>query len=146
MLSLKGSFSGHEKIEEILRRLTHFSHQMNVLVFLVAHPFKMKKDEKTGIYEVPDFYSVKGSSAFFEMCYHGAVIYRTAFNVMVKVLKVKQNNLGTAGESAYFLYERLSGRYVPCDEEGNEMQGTHRETDWLEQGLELEKNNYNKKQ
>ena len=142
MLSIKGKFSGHEKIEEILRRLTHFSHQMDVLVFLVAHPFKMKKDEKTGIYEVPDFYSVKGSSAFFEMSYHGAVVYRTAFNVMVKILKVKQNNLGTAGECAYFIYERNSGRYIPCDEEGNEKNGTHREKDWLEQALQLENNNY----
>lgn len=142
MLSIKGKFSGHEKIEEILRRLTHFSHQMGILVFLVAHPFKMKKDEKTGVYEVPDFYSVKGSSAFFEMSYHGAVVYRTAFNVMVKILKVKQNNLGTVGECAYFLYERSSGRYIPCDEEGNEKSGTHREKDWLEQALQLEKNNY----
>lgn len=144
MLSIKGKFSGHEKIEEILRRLTHFSHQMGILVFLVAHPFKMKKDEKTGIYEVPDFYSVKGSSAFFEMSYHGLVVYRTAFNVMVKILKVKQNNLGTAGESAYFLYERSSGRYIPCDEDGNELSGSHREKNWLEQAIELENNKYKK--
>ena len=97
MLSIKGKFSGHEKIEEILRRITSFSHQMKVLVILVAHPFKMRKDEKTGLYEVPDFYSVKGSSAFFEMSYHGLVVYRSPGQVMVRVLKVKQNNLGRAG-------------------------------------------------
>ncbi len=142
MLSIKGKFSGHEKIEEILRRITHFSHQMNILVFLVAHPFKMKKDEKTGIYEVPDFYSVKGSSSFFEMSYHGAVVYRTSFNVMVRILKVKQNNLGTKDEEAFFLYEKNSGRYIPCDEDGNEKSGTHRDFDWLEKAIELENNNY----
>lgn len=135
MLSISGKFSGHEKIEEILRRITHFSHQMNVMVFLVAHPFKMKKDEKTGIYEVPDFYSVKGSSAFFEMSYHGAVVYRTDSKVMVKILKVKQNNLGTANECCYFLYDRGSGRYITCDEQGNMQSGTHRETDWLEKAI-----------
>lgn len=144
MMSIKGRFSGHEKIEEILRRLTHFSHQMNVLIFLVAHPFKMKKDEKTGVYEVPDFYSVKGSSAFFEMSYHGAVVYRNGSLVMFKVLKVKQNNLGTTGECVYFMYDRGSGRYIPCDEEGNEHKGTHRHKDWLEKALELEINNYKK--
>jgi len=134
MLSIKGKLGGHEKIEEILRRITHFSHQMNVLVILVAHPFKMKKDEKTGKYEVPDFYSVKGSSAFFEMSYHGLVVYRTGYSptdlVFVKVLKVKQNNLGNTGEKAFFTYEKQSGRYIPCDEEGNEMKGDHREK-WI---------------
>ena len=133
MLSIKGKFSGHEKIEEILRRITHFSHQMGILVFLVAHPFKMKKDEKTGYYEVPDFYSVKGSSAFFEMSYHGLVVYRNPDGtVLVKILKVKQNNLGTAGAECLFTYDKLSGRYIPEDEEGNELSGDHRERNWLE--------------
>lgn len=133
MLSIKGSrFSGHEKIEEILRRITHFSHQMGVMVILVAHPFKMKKDEKTGQYEVPDFYSVKGSSAFFEMSYHGLVVYRNPDNsVMIKVLKVKQNNLGERDGVAFFSYQRDSGRYIPIDEDGNELPGDHRERGWL---------------
>lgn len=132
MLSIKGKFSGHEKIEEILRRLTTFSHQMKVMVILVAHPFKMRKDEKTGNYEVPDFYSVKGSSAFFEMSYHGLVVYRSPGQVLVRVLKVKQNNLGRAGAEVYFDYERGPGRYIPKDEEGNELSGDHRSKDWIE--------------
>src|SRR5690606_9238890 len=110
MLSIKGKFSGHEKIEEILRRLTHFSHQIGVLVVLVAHPFKMKKDEKTGLYEVPDFYSVKGSSAFYEMSYHGLVMHRLPDRVLVKILKVQQSNLGTKDVEVFFEYERGPGR------------------------------------
>lgn len=137
MLSIKGKFSGHEKIEEILRRLTHFSHQMEILVILVAHPFKMKKDDKTGEYEIPDFYSVKGSSAFFEMSYHGLTVYRRADGmVLIKVLKVKQNNLGTTGAEVLFLYEKAPGRYVPVDEDGNELTGDHREQNWLDKALE----------
>ena len=133
MLSIKGKFSGHEKIEEILRRITHFSHQMGILVFLVAHPFKMRVDEKTGQYQVPDFYSVKGSSAFFEMSYHGFVVYRNPDGtVLVKILKVKQNNLGTAGSEVMFVYNKLPGRYIPIDEEANEMSGDHREKNWLD--------------
>lgn len=136
MLSIKGRFSGHEKIEEILRRLTHFSHQMGVLVILVAHPFKMRKDEKSGEYEVPDFYSVKGSSAFFEMSYHGLVVYRTGYQpsdpVFAKPLKLKQNNLGIVGEKVFFIYDKPSGRYIPIDEEGNEISGDHRDKNWLE--------------
>ena len=148
MLSIKGRFSGHEKIEEILRRITQFSHQMDVLVILIAHPFKMKKDEKTGKYEVPDFYSVKGSSAFFEMSYHGLVVYRTGYlptdSVLVKVLKVKQNNLGSAGEECFFSYEKNSGRYIPQDESGNEDKGDHRAIDWLEKAIVKNKQNINK--
>tara|TARA_R110002073_G_scaffold148366_4_gene301515 strand:+ start:17620 stop:19503 length:1884 start_codon:yes stop_codon:yes gene_type:complete len=131
MLSTTGKVSGYEKAEEILRQLTHFSHQMGVLVILVAHPFKMKKDEKTGEYEIPDFYSVKGSSAFFEMSYHGLTIYRTNGMVLVRVLKVKQNNLGDAGADVWFMYDRNSGRYIPCDEDGGELSGDHRDKNWL---------------
>tara|TARA_B110000902_G_scaffold204572_1_gene232739 strand:- start:762 stop:1091 length:330 start_codon:yes stop_codon:yes gene_type:complete len=104
---------------------------MGVLVILVAHPFKMKKDEKTGEYEIPDFYSVKGSSAFFEMSYHGLTIYRTNGMVLVRVLKVKQNNLGNAGADVWMKYDKNSGRYIPCDDDGSEMVGDHRDKNWL---------------
>lgn len=135
MLSIKGKLNGHEKIEEILRRITMFSHQMGIMVILVAHPFKMKKDEKTGLYEIPDFYSVKGSSAFFEMSYHGICVYRRGgiggTEVLVRILKVKQNNLGTAGADVLFSYQRASGRYIPLNDEGSEMAGDHYQKDWF---------------
>lgn len=133
MLSIKSKASGHEKIEQILRTLTQFSHQMDILIILIAHPFKMKKDEKTKEYEVPDFYSVKGSSAFFEMSYHGLVVYRKSDgSVLVKVLKIKQNNLGTTGAEFFFDYHKASGRYIPIDEQGNELAGDHYNKDWIE--------------
>ena len=133
MLSIKSKSNGTEKIEQILRAITQFSHQMGILVILIAHPFKMRKDEKTGQYEIPDFYSVKGSSAFFEMSYHGLVVYRNMDNsVMVRVLKVKQNNLGTTNAEVFLDYHKASGRYIPIDEEGNELSGTHYDKDWLD--------------
>lgn len=136
MLSIKGSrLQGFEKVEEILRKITIFSHQMEVMVILVAHPVKIKKDEKTKMYEVPDFYSVKGSSAFFEMSYHGLVVYREGYlssdKVLVRVLKVKQANLGKTMEEVYLGYDKNSGRYIPLDEDGNEEGGDHRTKDWL---------------
>lgn len=140
MLSLKARLSRQEKIEEILRLITIFSHQMDIMVILVAHPFKMKVDEKTGEYLIPDFYSVKGSSAFFEMSYHGLVIYRRANGtVLVKVLKVKQNNLGIRDAEANFTYDRDSGRYEPLDDSGNEIEGDHRDYDWLEKAIKNKK-------
>jgi hypothetical protein len=136
MLSVKGSrLQGFEKVEDILRKITIFSHQMDVMVILVAHPVKIKKDEKTKMYEVPDFYSVKGSSAFFEMSYHGLVVYREGYlssdKVLVRVLKVKQASLGKTMEEVYLGYDKQCGRYIPLDEEGNEEEGDHRTKDWL---------------
>lgn len=140
MMSIKGKLSTNEKAEEILRRLTHFSHQMGVMVILIAHPFKMKRDETTGQYQVPDFYSVKGSSAFFEMSYHGLTVYRRDDNlVMVKVLKVKQNNLGEREAEVFFEYQRPSGRYTPITEDIIELAGDHRDTDWLSKIFNKEK-------
>lgn len=136
MLSIKGSrLQGSEKVEEILRKITIFSHQMDVLVLLVAHPVKIKKDEKTKQYEIPDFYSVKGSSAFFEMSYHGLVVYREGYlssdKVLVRVLKVKQANLGKTMEEVHLGYDKQSTRYIPLDEDGNEEKGDHRVKNWL---------------
>jgi len=132
MLSIKSRLNGTERIEEILRKITQFSHQMKMMVILIAHPFKMKIDEKTGDYIIPDFYSVKGSSAFFEMSYHGMVVYRKrrSSEMMVRMLKVKQNNMGKKDSEAFFEYDVPSGRYIPMDEEGNELQGDHRQKNW----------------
>ena len=145
MLSIKSRLSSHEKIEEILRLITHFSHQMGVLVILVAHPFKMRKNEETGKYDVPDFYAVKGSSAFFEMSYHGLVVYRNGYqstdSVMVRVLKVKQSNLGKTGEEVYFNYNSNSTRYIPVTSEGNEESGDHHKKDWMSKALDIDKTN-----
>jgi hypothetical protein len=67
------------------------------------------------------------------MSYHGWVVYRKSDgSVMVKILKVKQNNLGTTGAEAYFDYQRSSVRYIQIDEQGNEMSGDHYDKDWLE--------------
>lgn len=142
MLSLKGSkLNGYEKVEEILRKITHFSHQMDVMVILIAHPVKIKKDPKTGAYEIPDFYSVKGSSAFFEMSYHGIVIFRHGYKssdaILARILKVKQSKLGKTMADATFTFDSNSTRYVPIDEEGNVMSGDHASKDWLEKALKL---------
>lgn len=145
MLTIKGRFTGHEKIEEILRRILHFSHQMGILVIDIAHPFKMKRHEKTGVFLIPDFYSVKGTSAFYEMSYHGLVVYlHPDGTAMVKILKVKQNNLGNRDAEVFFNYDRNSGRYIPIDEAGNEEKGDHRDRDWLEKALEIKTKSINR--
>lgn len=73
-------FAGKEGIDQILTRITSFCVQYNVHIFLVAHPTKMKKDEKTNTYEVPDLYSVSGSSDFRNQTHNGLCVYRNFGN------------------------------------------------------------------
>jgi twinkle protein len=68
--------SGKDGIDNILTRLTSFCIQYNVHVFLVAHPTKMKKNEKTNKYDIPDLYSVSGSSDFRNQTHNGLCVYR----------------------------------------------------------------------
>ena len=135
MMSLKtNKASGHEQAEEILKTLTEFSKKHNVYIILVAHPTKMKKGDD-GKYPIPDLYSVKGTSAFWDMSYHGHVVHRHGYDanslVEVKVLKVKQANLGIIGASAFYIYDRESTRYIPVDEKGNELEGDHLDKNWI---------------
>lgn len=123
LINIKTKNGGHEKVNDILQQMVIFCKKYSVSMIVIAHPTKMKKNETTGKFEIPDFYSVKGSSAFYEMAYHGLVVYRDSdldslTPVTVKVLKVKQNNLGERDASAYFRYLRGSGRYVPVDSDG----------------------------
>jgi len=134
LLNLKTRAVGHEKVNEILKLLVHFTKKHKVLMTLVVHPTKMDKDEKTGKYKMPTFYDAKGSSAFFEMCYHGLSLYRDDEDeftpVTVKVLKVKQNNLGTTGSECYFRYLKGSGRYVPVTKDGEDIPGDWNKKNW----------------
>ena len=68
--------NGKDGIDNILTRLTSFCIQYNVHVFLVAHPTKMKKNEKTNKYDIPDLYSVSGSSDFRNQTHNGLCVYR----------------------------------------------------------------------
>ena len=134
LLSVKGKMSGHEKSEEIIRKMVLFCKRLNVGIMLIAHPTKMRKIDGTNDFEVPDLYSVKGTSAFYEMAYHGMVVYRNDeagdYTVMVRILKVKQNNLGVRGGEAYFTYMTGSGRYIPVDSDGIPYHGDHNQKNW----------------
>ena len=108
-----------EQINIVLTKLTHFAQSNNVSIILVAHPTKMKKNENTGIYDVPSLYDVSGSADFRNQTHNGFSIYRswgdedtgtedgTAFYNM----KTKFNFQGEIGASVDFNYCPVNGRY-----------------------------------
>lgn len=110
-------YQGKEGIDAILTKLTAFCQQHQVQLFLVAHPTKMKKNEKTKQYEVPDLYDVSGSSDFRSQTHNGFSVYRNFptedeegstdfFN-----LKTKFSFQGDIGGVVKFRYHVPTGRY-----------------------------------
>lgn len=104
-------------INKTLSRLTMFAQMNNVIIFLIAHPTKMKQNEK-GVYSMPTLYDVSGSADFRNQTHDGYCIYRyfgdneggeektTFVN-----LKTKFQFQGEMGKSVDFEYHLPSGRY-----------------------------------
>jgi twinkle protein len=112
-----------DAINEVLTKITAFAQANDVIVILVAHPTKMKKNDN-GKYEVPTLYDVSGSADFRNQTHDGFSIHRvyedlgngeegcTEFHNM----KTKYKFQGTIGEYVRFKYHLPTGRYY---EEGN---------------------------
>lgn len=101
-----------EEKDEILTRLTSFAQSNSVIVLLVAHPTKMKKDDR-GNYEAPTLYDVSGTSDFRNQAHDGFCVYRdfeedktTFIN-----LKTKMSFQGEIGKRVDFKYHLPTGRY-----------------------------------
>ena len=103
-----------DEINTVLTKLTHFAKSNNVIIFLVAHPTKMKKTD-TGIYDVPTLYDVSGSSDFRNQVHCGFSVYRyfdenprtTFFN-----LKTKYSFQGKIGATEDFKFCEVNGRLM----------------------------------
>jgi len=101
-----------ENIGRILSRLTQFAQQNNVLIIVIAHPTKMKREN--GVYESPTLYDVSGSADFRNQTHDGFCIYRYFENdgyTYFKNLKTKYSFQGDIGAQVDFDYHIPSGRY-----------------------------------
>lgn len=115
----KVEFTGNrperENITRTLSRLTQFAQQNNVLIIVIAHPTKMKKEN--GIYEKPTLYDVSGSADFRNQTHDGYCIYRffdenNTYTTFTNA-KVKYSFQGEIGAVVEFDYHKPSGRYYP---------------------------------
>lgn len=106
-----------EYISVFMDKITTFARINNIILFLVAHPRKMNKDN-TGKHEVPTLYDINGSANFYNKTDFGLTVYRnfqTGFTE-VYIQKVKFKHLGKIG-SFVFSWDKVSGRYFPIIEE-----------------------------
>jgi twinkle protein len=106
-----------EEISKVLTKLTHFAQSNNVMIFLIAHPTKMRKDEQ-GVYAIPTLYDVSGSADFRNMTHNGYTIYRLFENetgqedeTLFINMKTKFSFQGKMEETVSFKYFAENGRF-----------------------------------
>ena len=111
---LKGVSKNNTNIytTEYLNRIDQFCQEYQCLIILVAHPNKMQIKGETKMPE-PSFYDVKGGGEFYDMAYHGILVYRDfELNaVKIKVLKCKFANLGQNQAHTWLMWNPNNGRY-----------------------------------
>ncbi len=112
--NIQGGMSETQYISKFLDRLIMFAKQHSVLMVLVAHPTKMKMEK--GVFDLPNLYSINGSSHFYNKTDFGICVFRNEETglVDVHVQKVKFKHLGRSG-LAKFHYNIGNGRYVPFE-------------------------------
>lgn len=103
-----------DNINDVLTRLTAFAQTNDVMIFLVAHPTKMKKKDGTNDYEMPTLYDVSGSADFRNQTHDGFTIHRNfgeeTYTDFAST-KVKYQFQGKIGETARMDYDIPTGRY-----------------------------------
>jgi|LakMenE01Jun11ns_1017448.scaffolds.fasta_scaffold9957143_10 twinkle protein len=119
-------------ISEQLDKITRFCELNKVHCFLVAHPTKIRKDEK-GNYEIPNLYSISGSANFYNKTANGITVYRNFDTNLTEVYiqKVKFKHWGETG-CVHLSWNRENGRYY---------KGTMNNENWI--SYEQPKQNYN---
>lgn len=112
--NIQAGMSETQYISKFLDRLIMFAKQYSVLVVLVAHPTKMRMEK--GVFELPNLYSINGSSHFYNKTDFGICVFRNEETGLVDVYvqKVKFKHLGKGG-LAKFHYNINNGRYLPSE-------------------------------
>ena len=119
-------------ISRFLDTIVNFAHKNNIIVFLVAHPRKMQKNN--GVYELPTLYDINGSANFYNKTDFGITVYRDFQNnyITVHVNKVKFKHLGEVGECSW-KYNIENNRFSPyAFPDGNVV---YDNVNWLSDGF-----------
>ena len=104
-------------ISRIFDEFSNFAVKHKVLLILVAHPTKLRREPGSKRWPVPTLYDINGSAAFFNKTDYGMVVDRNdeLGQVLVRVAKVRFDHLGGPGD-AFFAFSTYNGRYTPTEE------------------------------
>ena len=93
----EGNKREDEHIRDIIAKCQQFARNHNIVVWMVAHPHKLHRNEN-GIIPPPDLYQVSGSAHWANMTDVGMVIHRDFDENSTKVITRKIREQGTYGE------------------------------------------------
>jgi len=98
-------------IGRCLARLRRWARKRNIMLWIVAHPTKMKKDDD-GNYEVPTPYDISGSANWYNKADNAITVYRKRNSryVDIHIQKIKQKIHGSKG-LVELIYDNLTGIY-----------------------------------
>jgi twinkle protein len=110
--SRPNGMSETEFTSHALSKLRNFARQRDVMVWLVAHPTKLRKDED-GRYPIPTMYDISGSAHFANKADFGLSVWRDPQDAnvptQVHIQKIRFAETGEVG-LARFSFERATGR------------------------------------
>ena len=111
--SEQGNQTETKYISELLDKLTNFAQINDVLMVLMAHPAKQRKNEN-GKYDIPTLYDISGSANFYNKADFGLAVHRDKEEgtTIVSIQKVKFKHLGEP-KDVKFKYDLPNGRYLP---------------------------------
>ena len=93
----EGNKREDEHIRDIIAKCQSFARNYHVVIWMVAHPHKLHRNEN-GVIPPPDLYQVSGSSHWANMCDVGMVIHRDFEENITKVITRKIREQGVYGE------------------------------------------------
>lgn len=95
-----------------LKRCRMFARKHEIAFWIVAHPSKMRKDQKTGEYPIPTLYDISGSAHWYNKADNGIVVHRDFHTNETDIIvqKVKFKYYGRTGHVT-MKYDPQSGRY-----------------------------------
>ena len=98
-------------ISKQLDEIVKFCERNKVHCFLVAHPTKIRKAE-SGLYEIPNLYSISGSANFYNKTANGITVYRNYDTGLseIYIQKVKFKHWGETG-CVHLAWDKTNGRY-----------------------------------
>lgn len=106
-----------EYISASLSKIRRFARELQVHVWLIAHPAKLRK-EGNGQYPVPTLYDISGSAHWRNKADFGLCIFRDVLTegspVQIHVQKVRFKSYGKPGV-VELDYDRMTGRYSDHD-------------------------------
>ena len=95
-----------------LNKVNKFKQRYDIHIFIVAHTTKMYKQQGKTQLDVPNLYSISGSSNWYNKSDNGITVYRNfeRDDVEVYVQKVKFEHLGNIGYTI-FKFNKMNARY-----------------------------------